>query len=323
MKRSLSCAVLAAAVAVVAGSAFAQTWPDKPVKLLLSQPPGSGPDVVARIIGERLGKIWGQGVVVENRPGGQNVVGAQAAARSPADGYTFYFATTAALVTNTYLLKDLPYNAQKDFTSVAFIGKSPFAIMVRSDSPIKSLDDLLAKAKAEPGKISVGNEGPKTFSGMIARLFAARTKTDLNLVPYVNVGAAVQNTLGGQIDVLVADIASTAQLVKQGQLRMLAVTSGQPVEGFETVPTLAARLPGFDMVGWFAIVAPTGTPQAAIQRFSHDLDTVLRDKDVAERIHAAGPVTEGAGTPQQLAAFLKSENERWAAITKEIGILPE
>jgi len=323
MKRSLSCAVLAAAVAVVAGSAFAQTWPDKPVKLLLSQPPGSGPDVVARIIGERLGKIWGQGVVVENRPGGQNVVGAQAAARSPADGYTFYFATTAALVTNTYLLKDLPYNAQKDFTPVAFIGKSPFAIMVRSDSPIKSLDDLLAKAKAEPGKISVGNEGPKTFSGMIARLFAARTKTDLNLVPYVNVGAAVQNTLGGQIDVLVADIASTAQLVKQGQLRMLAVTSGQPVEGFETVPTLAARLPGFDMVGWFAIVAPMGTPQAAIQRFSHDLDTVLRDKDVAERIHAAGPVTEGAGTPQQLAAFLKSENERWAAITKEIGILPE
>jgi tripartite-type tricarboxylate transporter receptor subunit TctC len=262
-------------------------------------------------------------VVVENRPGGQNVVGAQAAARSPADGYTFYFATTAALVTNQYLLKDLPYNPQKDFTPVAFIGKSPFAIMVKSDSPIKSLDDLLAKAKAEPGKISVGNEGPKTFSGMIARLFASRTKTDLNLVPYVNVGAAVQNTLGGQIDVLVADIASTAQLVKQGQLRMLAVTSEKPVEGFETVPTLASKLPGFDMVGWFAIVAPTGTPPAAIQRFSRDLDTVLRDKDVAERIHAAGPMTEGAGTPQQLATFLKSENDRWSAITKEIGILPE
>jgi tripartite-type tricarboxylate transporter receptor subunit TctC len=321
MKRLLQCAVLAAAL--VAGSSFAQNWPDKPVKLLLSQPPGSGPDVVARIIGERLGKIWGQGVVVENRPGGQNVVGAQAAARSPADGYTFYFATTAALVTNQYLLKDLPYNPQKDFTPVAFIGKSPFAIMVKSDSPIKSLDDLLAKAKAEPGKISVGNEGPKTFSGMIARLFASRTKTDLNLVPYVNVGAAVQNTLGGQIDVLVADIASTAQLVKQGQLRMLAVTSEKPVEGFETVPTLASKLPGFDMVGWFAIVAPTGTPPAAIQRFSRDLDTVLRDKDVAERIHAAGPVTEGAGTPQQLATFLKSENDRWSAITKEIGILPE
>ena len=321
MKRLHSLAVLL--LALVASTAFAQAWPDKPVKLLLSQPPGSGPDVVARILAERLGKTWGQGVVVENRPGGQNVVGAQAAARATPDGYTFYFATTAALVTNQYLLKDLPYNPQKDFTPVAFIGKSPFAILVRSDSPIKSIDDLVAKAKAEPGKWTVANEGPKTFSGMIARLFAARTKADLNLVPYVNVGAAVQNTLGGHTDVLVADIASTAQLVKQGQLRMLAVTSGQPVAGYENVPRLAEKLPGFDMVGWFAIVAPTGTPPAAIQRFSHDLDAVLRDKDVAERIHAAGPMTEGAGTPEQLAAFLKAEHERWSGITKEIGILPE
>jgi tripartite-type tricarboxylate transporter receptor subunit TctC len=321
VKRFHLCAALL--LALFAGAVSAQGWPDKPVKLMLSQPPGSGPDVVARIIGERLSKTWGQGVVIDNRPGGQNVVGAQAAARSAADGYTFYFATTAALVTNVYLLKDLPYDPQKDFTPVAFIGKSPFAILVRTDSPIKSIDDLVAKARAEPGKWTVANEGPKTFSGMIARLFAARTKTDLNLVPYVNVGVAVQNTLGGHTDVVVADIASTAQLVKQGQLRMLAVTSAKRVEGFENVPPLADTLPGFDMVGWFAIVAPAGTPQAAIQRFSRDLDTVLRDKEVAERIHAAGPVTEGAGTPALLAAFLKSEHERWGAVTKEIGILAE
>ena len=303
--------------------ASAQNWPDRPVKLLLSQPAGSGPDTVARILAERLGKVWNQSVVVDNRPGGQNVVGAAAAARSVPDGYTFYFATTAALVTNVYLLKDMPYDPRKDFTPVAFIGKSPFAILVRADSPIKSIEDLVAKAKAEPGKWTLANEGPKTFGGMIARLFAARTKTDLNLVPYVNVGNALQNTLGGHSDVLVADIAATAETVKQGQLRMLAVTSAQPVPGFDSVPLLASTLPGFDMVGWFAIVAPAGTPQPVIQRFVRDLDGVLRDKEVAERIHAVGPMTEGAGTPEQLAAFLKSEHARWAVIAQEIGVLPE
>jgi tripartite-type tricarboxylate transporter receptor subunit TctC len=311
------------ALAALGTLAHAQAWPDHPVKLVLSQPPGSGPDVVARIVGDRVAKTWGQAVVVDNRPGGQNMVGAQAAARSPADGYTFYFATTAALVTNAYLFKSLTYDPQKDFVPVGFIGKSPFALLVRADSPIRSIDDMIAKAKAEPGKWTLANEGPKTFSGMTARLFVARSGADLTLVPYVNIGVAVQNVLGGHTDAVVADIASTAQFVRQGQLRMLAVTTAKPVAGFESVPTLASKFPGFDMVGWFAIVAPVGTPAAVIQRFNRDLDAVLRDKDVAERIHAVGPETEGAGTPEQLAAFLRAEHERWAAITKEIGVLPE
>ena len=303
--------------------AEAQAWPDHPVKLVLSQPPGSGPDVVARIVGDRVAKTWGQAVVIDNRPGGQNMVGAQAAARSPADGYTFYFATTAALVTNAYLFKTLTYDPQKDFVPVGFIGKSPFAVLVRADSPVKSVDDLIARAKAEPGKWTLANEGPKTFSGMISRLLVSRAGVELTLVPYVNIGVAVQNVLGGHTDAVVADIASTAQFVKQGPMRMLAVTSAKPVTGFESVPTLASKFPGFDMVGWFAIVAPAGTPAAAIQRFNRDLDAVLRDREVAERIHAVGPETEGAGTPEQLAAFLRAEHERWAAITKEIGVLPE
>ncbi|MDQ6621347.1 MAG: tripartite tricarboxylate transporter substrate binding protein [Pseudomonadota bacterium] len=321
MKQFVAIAVVA--LAGVIAPAHAQSWPEKPVKLILSQPPGSGPDVVARILGDRLSKTWGQGVVIDNRPGGQNAIGAQAAARSPADGYSFYFATTAALVTNAYLFKTLPYDPQKDFVPVAFIGKSPFAMLVKADSPIKSLEDLVAKAKAEPGIWTIANEGPKTFSGMISRLFVARTRTDFNLVPYVSIGAAVQNTLGGHTNVVVADIASTAQLVKQGQLRMLAVTSGQRVPGWDNVPALSETLPGFDMVGWFAIVAPARTPAAAIQRLNRDVDAALRDKDVAERIHAAGPMTQGAGTPDELAAFLAAEHQRWAAITREIGILPE
>ncbi len=312
-----------AGVAALAGPAAAQGWPDKPVKMILSQPAGSGPDNVARILGERVARGLGQAVVIDNKPGGQNTIGAQAAARAPADGYTVYFATTAALVTNSYLFKTLPYDPQKDFVPVGFVGRSPFAILVEAKSPLRTIEDLLVKARAEPGQLSLANEGPKTFSGMIARVFNARAKINTNLVPYSSIGVAVQDTLGGQTSAVVADIASTAQLVKQGRLRMLAVTTGKRVAGWEQVPALAETLPGFDMTGWLAVVAPAGTPAAIVQRLNREMDAALADKSVAERIHSAGPVTEGAGTPEQLGAFLRAEHERWAQMSKEIGLLPE
>ena len=162
--------------------AQAQAWPDRPVKWVLSQPAGSGPDNVARLLSERLSKAWGQAVVIDNKPGGQNTIGAQAAARSAPDGYTFYFATTAALVTNAYLFKQLPYDPLKDFVPVGFVAKSPFAVLVEANSPIKSIEDLIERAKAAPGKVTMGNEGPRTFSGMIARLLNARAKVETNLV---------------------------------------------------------------------------------------------------------------------------------------------
>ena len=139
----------------------AQAWPDKPIKFVLSQPPGSGPDNVARMLAERLAKVLGQAIVIENKPGGQNLIGAQAAARSAPDGYTFYFATTAALVTNSYLFKTMPYDPQKDFVPVGFVAKSPFAVLVRADSPIASIQDLIARSKAKPGTLSLANEGDR------------------------------------------------------------------------------------------------------------------------------------------------------------------
>jgi tripartite-type tricarboxylate transporter receptor subunit TctC len=301
----------------------AQTWPDKPVRLVLSQPPGSGPDNVGRILSDSLTRQLGQTVLVENKPGGQNAIGAQSAARSPADGYTLYLATTAALVTNAYLFKTLPYDPRKDFAPIGFIGKSPFAILVEASSPVTSIQDLIARAKAKPGEVSIANEGPKTFSGMIARLLNARAKIETNLVPYVSVSAAVQDTLGGRVTALVADVASTAQFVKQGRLRMLAVTSPKRIEGWEQVPALAETLPGFDMVGWMALVAPAGTPDPIIQRVNRELDKALLDKEVATKIHNIGPLSEGAGTPAQLAEFLAAEHQRWGQITNEIGVLPE
>ncbi|MFZ9297011.1 MAG: Bug family tripartite tricarboxylate transporter substrate binding protein [Hylemonella sp.] len=318
--------VQAGLLATTLPAAWAQaqtTWPDKPVKFILSQPPGSGPDNVARLVGDRLSKVLGQPIVIENKPGGQNIIGAQAAARSAADGFSFYFATTAALVTNKYLFKSIPYNPEKDFVPVAFVAKSPFALLVKADSPFQTMQDLVARASANPGKVSLANEGPRTFGGIIARLINARAKMQANLVGYASVGVSVQNVIGGHADAVLADMASTAQLVRQGRLRYLAVTSEKRVAGWEQVPSLSEMLPGFNMVGWFCVVAPVGTPAAVLQRMNKEIDAVLADVDVAQRMATIGPIAEPLGGIDRTAAFLQREHERWAAVAKEIDLLPE
>lgn len=322
-RRHFTLTLAGAALAAAAPALRAQTWPDKPVKWVLSQPPGSGPDNVARILADRLARAWGQAVVIENKPGGQNTIGAQAAARSPADGQTFYFATTAALVTNPLLFKALPYDPARDFVPVAFIARSPFALLVSAESPVRTLDELVAKSKAEPGRLSIGNEGPRSFSGMIARLFDRRSQAGANLVPYANVGIGTQDLIGGHVDAMVADLASTAALARQGRLRVLATTAAKRVAGWDSVPALAEKLPGFDMVGWFAVVAPSGTPAAAIERSNRDVNALLNDREVAERIAAIGPIVDGSMGTEAVAAFLRSEAARWRDIVREIGVLPE
>jgi tripartite-type tricarboxylate transporter receptor subunit TctC len=322
-RRHFTLASLAAAAVLASRHALAQVWPDKPVKWVLSQPPGSGPDNVARILSDRLARTWGQAVVIENKPGGQNTIGAQAAARSPADGYSFYFATTAALVTNPLLFKNLPYDPAKDFVPVAFIARSPFAVLVKAESPVQSIDDLIARSKAAVGRFTLGNEGPRTFSGMIARLFNARTQAGANLVPYASVGVGTQDLMGGHVDAMVADLASTAALARQGKLRVLATTAARRVAGWDSVPALAEKLPGFDMVGWFAIVAPSGTPTAAIERTNRDINALLNDKEVAERIGVIGPIVDGSMNVEAVAGFLRDEAARWQGLVKEIGVLPE
>lgn len=322
-RRHFTLTLAGAALAAATPALRAQTWPDKPVKWVLSQPPGSGPDNVARILADRLARAWGQAVVIENKPGGQNTIGAQAAARSPADGQTFYFATTAALVTNPLLFKALPYDPARDFVPVAFIARSPFALLVSAESPVRTLDELVAKSKAEPGRLSIGNEGPRSFSGMIARLFDSRSQAGANLVPYANVGIGTQDLIGGHVDAMVADLASTAALARQGRLRVLATTAAKRVAGWDSVPALAEKLPGFDMVGWFAVVAPSGTPAAAIERSNRDVNALLNDREVAERIAAIGPIVDGSMGTEAVAAFLRSEAARWRDIVREIGVLPE
>jgi tripartite-type tricarboxylate transporter receptor subunit TctC len=325
MKRRQFMYSLAIATSAARTNAWAQadTWPDKPIKFVLSQPAGSGPDNVARLLGDRLVKSLGQPIIIDNKPGGQNVIGAQAAARSVPDGYTFYFATTAALITNSLLFKQLAYDPQKDFIPVAFVARSPFAILVDANSPIQNLDDLIAKSKASNGQFSIGNEGPRTFSGMIARLFNSRSKAASNLVPYANVGVGSQNLMGGHVDAMVADLASTAQLAKQGKLRVIATTAAKRVPGWENIPALSEKLGSFDMVGWFAIVAPKGTPPQAITRMNREVNLLLADKELSSRIANIGPLADSSMTEADVAKFLSVEMARWTDVTKEIGILPE
>ena len=301
----------------------AAQWPEKPIKIILSHPPGSGPDNVARVLFEGVSKRTGYNFILENHPGGQNVIGAQFAARSEPDGYNFYFGTPAALIANPLLIKKLPYNPQNDFVGVAFVARSPFAILVNTNSRLQTIQDLISASQTANGKFSLGNEGPRTFTGMISRLFNARSKANANLVSYNSIMMGVQDLLGNQIDALVADLASTAQFARQNKMRVLATASINRSKGWENIPALAETLPGFDMTGWFSLVAPKGIPQGVAEQMNQHINTTLMEKEINERIGAIGPIVDSSMSVNQVNSYLKNEYQRWSAITAEIGVLPE
>ncbi|MBL8386421.1 MAG: tripartite tricarboxylate transporter substrate binding protein [Burkholderiales bacterium] len=317
--RTLLCAVLALAAA---GQALAQAWPARPVRLIVSQAPGTSPDITARLIGERLARLWGQSVVVENRAGGQNVIGAQAAARSAPDGYTFFYATTAAIVTNPVTFKSLPYDPPRDFAAVAMVAKSPMVVAVGASVPAKSLAELIALDRAKPGSLSAAHEGPRTFSGMMSAALNLATGMQALQVPYNGATPAIQDTVGGRTQIVLLSSAAVAPFIKRGDLRPLAVTVGRRVTGLENVPTLAETYPGFDYSGWFALLAPAGTPTEVIARVNRDVNQVLADAEVAQRLASMGLVLE-PGPPEALNEFLSAERTRWARLVKDIGLIPE
>jgi len=315
--------LLLAAFAAAIGPAAAQDWPNKPVKWILSQPAGASPDITARLVADRLAKMWGQQVIVDNRPGGQNVIGAQLAAKSPADGYNYFWATTAALVSNPFTFKSLPYDPERDFVPVALIGKSPMVVAVNNSVPAKSLAELIALDKSQPGKLAAANEGAKTFGGMMSQALNIATGMRLLQVPYNGVAPALQDTVAGRTQVVLVSSGAMTPFIKRGDLRPIAVTSGRRVTGMENVPTLAETYPGFEYVGWFALVAPAGTPAEAVQRVNRDVNKVLADAEVSQRLRELGAIYEGPGTPQDLAQFLQDERMRWAKLIKDIGLQPE
>ena len=304
--------------------AFAQAaWPARPIRWTVSQPAGAGPDIIARYLAENLSKIWGQSVVIENKPGGQNVIGAQAAARAPADGYNFFYGTTAAMVTNSFTFKSLPYDAEKDFTPVGFVGRSPFVIATATNSGIKSLGDLLTQAKAQPAKISMATEGPKTFSGMLADHVAALAGTTWNHVPYTKSSDAMQDVVGGRVSAICLPEAALLPLIRGGQLQALAVSTAQRLPTLAGVPTMGDTFKGFEFAGWNGVFAPVGTPADVIAKFNRDLNTLLQQPETKDRLLSMGSIADGGMSADGFAGFMRGERERWAGIVKSIGLKPE
>ena len=305
--------------------ALAQTgaWPNRPVKWIVSQPAGAGPDILARYIADQLARSWGSSVVVENRPGGQNVIGTQAAARAAPDGYNFFYATTAAMVTNGFTFKTLPFDLEKDFIPVALFGRSPFVLAAQPSTGIQSLADLIARAKAQPEKLTIATEGPKTFSGMLADTVAAMAGIRLTHVPYNKAPEAIQDVLGGRIDLICLPDAALSAYIANNQIKPLAVSTAQRVPNLPQVPSLSDTFPGFEYAGWNGLFAPANTPADVINRVNRDIQALLRQPEVVQRLAALGSIADSGMGTAAFATFMKAERERWAGIVKSIGIKAE
>jgi tripartite-type tricarboxylate transporter receptor subunit TctC len=324
MKRRDFIQAAASLAAIATTGANAQgSWPERPIKLILSQPAGSGPDILARYVGEQLARAWKQPVVIDNKPGGQNVIGAQAAARSPADGYTFYYATTAAMVTNAFTFKSLPYDPAKDFAPVRLVGRSPFVIAAAANFPAKDLAEVIAKAKAQPGVLGIATEGPKTFSGMLADTVAGMAGVKLNHVPYTKAPDALQDVIGGRVPLVCLPDAALSAYIRSGQVRPLATSFGQRLPGMPDVPSLSETFPGFEYTGWNGLFAPAGTPADIVARVNRDVEAVLRQPEVAQRLQTLGSLAEPKMSVAEFDAFMRAERDRWARVVKTLGIQAE
>jgi tripartite-type tricarboxylate transporter receptor subunit TctC len=304
-------------------AAQAETWPARPVKMIVTQAAGGTPDIICRSISVRLTRALGEQIVVENRPGAGNTIGAQAAARSRPDGYTFLFATAAVLVTNPYTFKSLPYDPIADFTQVGLVAKGPFVVLAHPSVPAKTLAELFAYDKANPGKLTFATDGPRNFSGILAAWLSKLGGASIVQVPYATMPQGIQDTLAGRTQVTILAVPSAAPHIGSGALRPLAVSSLQRLPNYPDIPPISDTFPGVEVIGWFTIAAPARTPHDIVAKLNQELDKILKDPEVANQLAVVGFFTEGAGTPDEARAFIKTQYDLWGKITREIGLQPE
>jgi tripartite-type tricarboxylate transporter receptor subunit TctC len=317
-RRIVFLALLACAPAALAA---AQSWPTRPVKMVVPEAAGGAADIVARVACERLAQMLGQTVLVENRAG-DGTIGAQAVARAAADGYTYLFAPASVLVANQYLMKLVPYSAEDDFAGVAMVGMRPLALVANPDLNVKTLAELIKLAKAEPDKLAFASPGRRTLPGLLGEMLKIRAGISMLHVPYKG-AQSVPDTIAGRTHITVQDIPAIAGAVQRGELRALAVSSAKRLPELPGVATFSETLPGMEAMGWFAVVAPSRTPPEPIRRMNLELNSLLLDSDVSQKLRALGVYTEGSGTPDQVDAFFRSERERWSQIARELRIEPE
>jgi tripartite-type tricarboxylate transporter receptor subunit TctC len=316
--RSAALAALAVAgVAAVGAAALAQTYPSRPVRVIVPQPPGGGTDIVARVVSEALARQLGQQVVVDNRPGGGTVVGTDLASKAAPDGHTLVMGLNANMAVNPSLFSNLPYDPVKDFTPVAMIVTFPFLVVVSNDFPARSIADLIALAKAKPGQINFASAGNGTGQHLSVEFFKILTKTDMVHVPYRGAQAAYVDVISGQVPVFFDNIAAALPQAKAGRVRAIAVTTAKRSPLAPDVPTVSeSGLPGFEYHTWFGMWAPAATPRPIVERLNAEVVKALATPEVRERL------TGQAGEPSTmpLAAiepFVKAEIVKWAKVVKE------
>jgi tripartite-type tricarboxylate transporter receptor subunit TctC len=319
--RLLAAAALAAAQAV-SSPAAAQEWPSKPVHMIVPFPAGTAPDLVARLLGERLGAIWRTQVPVENRPGAAGIPGMRALVQSPADGYTLGLAPATVLTLAPVLLKQPPFDVERDIAPVALVATTPFMIAAHPASGIASLAQLLEAAKSQPGKVSVAVVAVYSASHLLVELLNTTAGVRLVAVPYNGTPNALAAAVSGQTQAVVDAYGQLAAPALAGRLRALAVTSERRLPDHPELPTAAETLPGFALTGWVALVAPADTPAGIVEKANRDTRSALSDAQLAARLAQIG-FYPGPGAPDALGSLIKSERARWAKIARDAGVQPQ
>lgn len=297
----------------------AQTFPSKPVRLVVGFPPGTATDTVARQIAERLSMNEGWSVIVDNRVGQAGSVGAYEVSRAAPDGHTLLLSANGPLATNPSLYSNVRYDTLRDFTPVGQVGVLPYVMVVNAGNPWRGVQEVLAAARAQPGKFNYASSGNGSTAHLIAAMFARQTGTNFTHVPYKGSAESLTGVLSGQIDLLFDTSVATVPQVRAGKLRALAVTTSRRIGTLPDTPTVAeAGLAGFDMAAWLGIVAPAGTPQPVVRQLNNELSRALGNPALKEKLTQLGAEVS-ASSPEEFGAYLKSELAKWAQAVKESG----
>jgi tripartite-type tricarboxylate transporter receptor subunit TctC len=299
-----------------AASAFAQTYPAKPVRIIVPFSPGGATDIVTRLVAQKLTELWSQQVLVDNRAGASGNIGGDLAAHSPPDGYTVFMTSGSIVTANQHLFRKMPFNPEKDFVAVTNVASGPQAIVVHPSFPTKTLKEFIALAKSKPRSLTYGSAGVGTQTHLAAENFLYTAGIDLVHIPYKGEAPALIDLMGGQIFMVTPNLSAAIAFVQQGKLRALAVTSKERSKQLPGVPSASETLPGFENLGWFGFMVPAGTPRPVIDKLYKDTAQAIQGADIRGRFEQIGMVPVG-NPPDAFAQDIRSESARWAKIIKE------
>ena len=301
-------------------TALAQ-YPNKPVRVVVPYPAGGAVDSFARVLTQQLSELWGYPVVVENRAGASTMLGAEQVAKSPADGYTLMLTAELTLVTVPHLYEKIPYDPLRDFAPITALVSATQALVANPSLPVKTVNDVVTLAKAKPGELTYGSFGIGSTGHLNMEVFQAMTGIRFNHIPYSGAGPALNDVVGGHVNLMLAALSIVKGSVEGGKLRVIAVGSDRRSSEFPDVPTISELgVPGFQAKSWFGLVAPAETPPEIIKKINQDVIKVMSDPAFAQRYLAAQGLEPITGTPEQFAAFMRTETKKWAKVVRDANI---